>query len=266
MSFLFDSLHDETNMKRDKSEQERTMLSQPLTSGRSLIEAANEYWQRYSIYDRSIIDRYWRGIDVTTTTCLQCKKPSRRFEMMQMKIVGDDGNADISLRDFLRKDAFSELDEFQCDNCKAHTKATQTRHFGYLPSHLCISFKRMAQGPKGLVKSTTKVTWNVDDFDFSEFFLPGHDSPQHQHLKFPGFKGPFRYQCYAVILHSGTSTNSGHYWSYVRDMRRPGDRNAWLRCEDAIVKPIRVDEHNREKLFKEGTAVVYMAFFRRINA
>ena len=40
------------------------------------------------------------------------------------------------------------------------------------------------------------------------------------------------YDLYAVIVHEGSSTHSGHYYSYVRGFERD---NLWYKCNDSIV-------------------------------
>jgi len=68
MSFVMDQLHDETNLARDRGGH----VEQPSTRGRTVLQAAAAYWEGHTRLNRSLVDRYWRGLDVGTVRCLEC--------------------------------------------------------------------------------------------------------------------------------------------------------------------------------------------------
>lgn len=83
----------------------------------------------------------------------------------------------------------------------------------------------------------------------------------------PAFTGPFRYEAYAVIVHTGSRTDNGHYLAYVRDSTSH-DPYAWFCCNDSRVTKVRIGSGDRddvqEEVFKSGRdRVPYLVFFRR---
>ncbi|PNY28677.1 Ubiquitin carboxyl-terminal hydrolase 5 [Tolypocladium capitatum] len=265
MSFVTEQLHDETNPRRDQT----GSVKQPSTKDRPLIQAAMEYWRNHAELNQSIIDRYWRGIDLSTVQCMHCNTSTHTFSPFTWFPVSVGPGRDMPLSEALRQDAAgSILEDFACDHCKGRQEAMQSTSFARMPPLLCIGFRRFKfDKDRGVVsKSNAAISWDFNDFDFSPYCLNSSERyPDMTEDK--AFSGPFRYECYAVIMHKGHSINTGHYYAYVRDSSTH-DPYAWYRCSDAKITKVRIGSGDGEDIQKDVFSldtdqVPYLVFFRR---
>ncbi|POR34431.1 Ubiquitin carboxyl-terminal hydrolase 5 [Tolypocladium paradoxum] len=264
MSFVTEQLHDETNPRRDQT----GSVKQPITKGRPLIQAAVEYWRSHTELNQSIIDRYWRGIELSTVKCMHCNTSTHTFSPFTWFPVSVGSGRDMPLSEALREDAAgSVLEDFACDHCKGRQKALQSTSLARMPSLLCIGFRRFNFDKKTarLLKSNAAISWDFNDFDFSPYCL--NSSERHPDTEDKAFSGPFRYECYAVIIHKGHSINTGHYYAYVRDSSTH-DPYAWYRCSDANITKVRIGSGDSEDIQRDVFSldtdqVPYLVFFRR---
>lgn len=115
----------------------------------------------------------------------------------------------------------TEIDEYYCDKCKCHVKATRKYSFEKLPNVLIFHFERFSSGNK-YEKNNTFV-----------------DFPEHYFYK------NSRYVLYAIIDHQGT-INYGHYTCYVRN------GNCWYHFNDTQCCVV-----NPSKIFTVGAYIIF---------
>ena len=230
------------------------------------IDGAYRFWQDHIQAEQSIIDKYWTGVNLTTTTCQKCQTPSRMYELTRFRPVGMGGHTGrLRLEDLLHADTNDTLTDYECEKCGKNQRAVKLDRFGRLPSHFVISLKRF-----GAQKNLAEVVWDLDHLDLSQYFVKGDPSLPPDAHEDPAFQGPFVYECYAVVTHSGNTQHSGHYWAHVRDSRRPGEKAAWVQCNDTKVTSEYIPGGQLyslggqpHSLFRSGSAVPYLLFFRR---
>ncbi|KAK5994975.1 Deubiquitinating enzyme 8-like protein [Cladobotryum mycophilum] len=267
MSFIMEHLHDETNCRRNR----QGNAIQPDTKRQSLIQAASKYWRSHLELNQSIVDRYWRGLELSTVECLQCRTRTHNFtpfNFIPVMVSQDRGTTlEQALKHYV---ASNTIDGFACDSCRHKTKAVQYLSLARMPSLLCISFRRFQFDPQidDTRKSMMPITWDFNDVDFTPFFVPASSSDRNSPVSNDrAFTGPFRYECYAVIVHAGSRTDNGHYFAYVRDSASH-DPYAWFCCNDSKVTKVRIGSGDRDdvqdEVFKSGRdRVPYLVFFRR---
>ncbi|EQL04037.1 ubiquitin carboxyl-terminal hydrolase 2 [Ophiocordyceps sinensis CO18] len=269
MSFIMEQLHDETNPRRDTSEN----AAQPETSGRPLVQAAMEYWSNHSKSNQSMVDRYWRGMELSTVRCMACNTRTHTFSPFGWIAVPVSRDHDMTLSEALgHYVAGNQLDDFSCDHCKDKKKAMQSMSLARMPPLLCLSFRRFIFRGYTLSKSNTAISWDFNDFDFAPYFLDPseHDGGADGGAEDRAFGGPFRYECYAVVVHAGRQLNMGHYFAYVRDSSTR-DQYSWYCYNDNNVTKVRIgsgDSNDMQKeVFRSGEdRVPYLVFFRRKDA
>ncbi|KHO01815.1 ubiquitin carboxyl-terminal hydrolase 2 [Metarhizium album ARSEF 1941] len=264
MSFLMDQLHDETNLRRGQ----QGTVDQPSVQGLPLVQAAERYWENHKRLNDSIVDQYWRGLQLSTVKCHHCATRTYTFSQFESLGVNVSGDRNVTLSEALRQaNTGDEIDDFRCNCCGTSRPAKISESLARMPPLLCVSFRRFQVNGRGVVKSTAEVTWDFNDFDFTPYFLNSTEDWQGASTHDRAFCGPFRYQCYAVIVHSGRSIDSGHYYAYVRDSSTH-DPYAWHCCNDSVVTKVRIGSREpadmQNTVFRSGSdAVPYLAFFRR---
>lgn len=226
------------------------------------------YWQEYSRYHGSIIDKYFRGVETSITTCQTCHNVSMPLEESMIFNLQLD-TRDRSLTELLSfAGKVEDIPDYKCDKCEKRTLARQTRRFGRLPPILVVMLKRYANPSR---KNKTRVNFDLDAQSFAPVFL----SDEHRRLAPGGVRLPddddsfgqqLSYRCFGVVMHQGDALDSGHYFSYLRDVRGGGDEDAWYKYNDAKVQRLKHGLDVRD-LFKKdagnGTEPFLLFFSRR---
>lgn len=252
-------LDDETNSRRHI----QGHPAQPNTSAQSLLEASIEFWNNHSNYHQSMVDRYWKLIELGITHCHGCGNKCYNFQTVNLinpSIGNNDSTLERALADHI---ADESITDYYCDTCKRNLDATLRYAYTRMPQLLCISFGRFSYDARGSVKSNVCITWDLNDLDMAPYFLRPDACHMTRGTDDKAFRGRFNYECFAVIEHQGSTPNSGHYTAYIRDPRTH-DPSAWLYCNDSRVHKVRMDNPSeRSKVFKHQDRVPYLAFFRR---
>jgi ubiquitin carboxyl-terminal hydrolase 8 len=271
-SFLITQLHDETNRHRDKPGD----VPRPSgNDGRSLLHLAIEYYNSYSLYNDSIIDRYWRGIDAQVISCSNCDEQSEAmqvFDLITLAIPHE--RKPCKIETMLAQ--FTEVEWPENCNCEKCGKPKCRRMaLARMPDRLHIQFRRFGTT---LRKVSAPVEFPLLNLDMMPYFIPpsqcniqkdasGTDgeiarmASEDRH-----FRGPFKYECYAVIHHIGATIHGGHYKAYVRD-EDSADPHAWFEFNDTQVTTHHIggerDNGMLRRLYGHGEGQPYMVFYKR---
>ncbi|KAH6663589.1 ubiquitin carboxyl-terminal hydrolase [Plectosphaerella plurivora] len=255
ISWLFDALTQETNVNRASSTQPPDGSFD--LNGLSVLQRAVAWWDLHLKSSFSIIDKYWRFFAINSTQCDVCKNTTYRAEPAEMLIARPEGVKSDTLVGALVEENSETISGFQCDKCAKRQPATRERRLGRMPDLLCLHIAAFAMN----AKSKKRLQWDLDNMDLGQLFIgpndrqlaPGQSVDKH-------FVGPFNYECYAIIMHSGPSIHSGHYFTYVRDpsLQNP---HKWYEFNDHRVTEV---GDIVEVVFKsKSERIPYIAFFRR---
>jgi ubiquitin carboxyl-terminal hydrolase 8 len=273
MGFLLDVIHDETNLHRNVQGKEAQQPPEPSKTGLSVLQTAAQFWQNHLQFNQSIIDRYWRLLEVTEVKCRECS--TRTFTFSPWFCLMLPITEPTTMEAAIRKKCSPELiSDFHCNHCRRATASDRSEYYARFPPLVCVVLNRFNSPTSysSTSKCTSRVTWDFNNLDLTPYFLSPSDRSQQgvgagQQISDRAFTGPFHYECYAVLIHVGGTVNSGHYYTYVRD-QGTHDPYSWYCCNDERVSKVRIGsggpEDVRESVFKTGAdAVPYMAFFRR---
>jgi ubiquitin carboxyl-terminal hydrolase 8 len=211
-TFLFQILDDETNLRRDVEIKRPDNTNKVL----SFAEAADAYWPTFRAENLSVMDRYWRGHELQTTRCSACGTANYTFSSFNFLslTLPTPSLPPMSLDAVFRRMFASDepLGMYKCDNCKERGRCVQNHRLVSMPQLLCVSLGRAMQDEK----LRQVVNLNLDDIDLSPYFqsTPGWAGQDSMYEN--STRGPFRYECYAVVVHGGHTISSGHYYAYVR--------------------------------------------------
>ncbi|CAK7227779.1 ubiquitin-specific protease doa4 [Sporothrix eucalyptigena] len=280
ISFLLENLHDETNRLRDRPGE---VQQPPLGPRSTALGNALLYWNEYRKYNDSLVDKYWRGVEVTDRRCRACGHPSltyEHFDAIHLPIPPNEATTATTISDLLGQYCGADLlPEYKCDQCRRIDTTEKRVRLVRLPDLLCVSFRRF-QGNEhyGFRKNNTAVVFPINGLDLTPYTVQGVTTPEDQVadgivLDGPGrteqqFRGPFVYDCYAVIVHSGT-LKSGHYRSFIKD-EGAADTNQWHHFDDARIEPVIIGSNDSRdmarRLYRDNQssgASAYMVFYKR---
>lgn len=273
-----DNLHDETNIHRDKTPSKEEKPYTPKDG--SIIQNAIDYWRDYSTASASIVDKYFRGLEVFISRChnASCGQEIRLFQPCDvwiLNLAGIDGTTDLDTL-LVNHQTSEHFPELVCETCNKPGR-TRRAKFARLPDRLAFCLNRFHNGggggggrfalpsSSGAGKIHTKVRFPIRDLDLTRYCAepdPDMASTDDRH-----FAGRMRYDCYAVTVHVGHGINGGHYYSYVQDdaSRDPTD---WFRCNDDVVDRVKIGANGApgdltETMYQSGNTSAYMVFYRR---
>lgn len=266
MAWLMDALDQETNTRRDQSVRDKTPN---MANGKSPLQGAHEWWEKHTKESQSIVDRYWRWLDFQTTTCQSCGTVSPVWvpgEIITAPIRRTTSTLEQCLATNMQLET---IDGYQCDRCQGQRQAKIQRKMARMPELMCIILQRFEPDAFGSVqKNNRHVTWDLNNINMEPYFIPREDRGWDNSSAAAGagpeldehFRAPFDYECYAVIMHSGPSMTSGHYYTYARDLSN-SDPNSWYVLNDSNIS--RASNPAHSIFAASGNITPYMAFFRR---
>lgn len=233
--FLFEHLDVESNRKCDQS-----LQGPPKQTAKtdSALQTAIDFWLAHERTSQSIIDRYFRGVELTITTCQRCNARSTTPEQTQIINLYPRTGPAATLEHLMhRRVAPQAIKDYQCDTCQGSRQATNMTQFARLPEILVVMLVRYTQGQHGdTVKIKTRITFDPDDVSFEPLFVPPDQRALRAAAAPPdddGFGASLHYTCYGIVMHSGEEPDKGHYVAWVRDLAtRPAP---WYRCDDERV-------------------------------
>ncbi|RDX64082.1 Ubiquitin carboxyl-terminal hydrolase 23, partial [Mucuna pruriens] len=189
-------------------------------------------------YEKSFVHKIFGGRLRSQVKCQQCSSCSNKFDPFL------DLSLEIFKADSLQKalanfTAAEWLDggerEYHCQKCKQKVRALKQLTIHKAPYVLTIHLKRFhAHDPGQKIKK--KVQFGCA-LDLKPFVSGSYD-------------GDVKYSLYGVLVHSGSSTHSGHYYCYVRT-----SNNMWYTLDDNRVSHV----SEREVLNQQA----YMLFYVR---
>ncbi|KAJ4306041.1 ubiquitin-specific protease doa4 [Collariella sp. IMI 366227] len=239
-SFIMDNIHDETNTRRNMHPlKEKTYTPRNGT----IIQNAIDYWRDYSHSSASIVDKYFRGLEVFISRCHNraCRQEVRLFQPCDLWILnlagaGDTTDLDSLLVNHQTSEHFPDL---VCETCKQPGR-TRKAKFARLPDRLAFCLNRFDNTTGRFTRSGkihTKVRFPIRDLDLTRYCAepdPDLSTTDDRH-----FAGRMRYDCYAVTVHVGQGINGGHYYTYVQD-ETSKDPTDWWKCNDDLVERVKV--------------------------
>ena len=213
--------------------------------------------------------RLFRGIVESNVQCGSCGVTSCKMDPIEdvgLEVVSDGGqlaDIDASFKRFIQSE---DLDSYKCEKCEKVGKATKTSKLASIPPILTLHLKRFRYGggafggdassrrggrstdaPHGASGSAKieghvsfKSVMTIKSYCTEEFVKTS---------KLPGIC-----RLFAVIVHAGKNSHSGHYIAYVKST---GKGDEWWKVDDAKVTKVSPSE--------VLSAEAYMLFYRVVK-
>jgi len=265
MHVVFTAMDSETN-RRPKRGQSAKLDPK---KNQSLQEAVIRDWNHYRETSDTIVDRYFRGMEVVRTLCKcgMAQVTVNPFLFLSLAIT----ESTRTLNDLLQLNYRSEiLDSYKCDGCSATGTSTRTTWIGRLPEVIIIQLLRFRVEDKVTKKMTQRIEFAIEELDFEPFYIPtnersfGTESPEDS-----AWGQRFKYRIYGIVVHMGNTADSGHYWSFVRRADPEKGTPVWYEFNDARVRRLGTDSEFTKRylrdVWKNGDRVPYVLFLQRVK-
>jgi ubiquitin C-terminal hydrolase len=209
--------------------------------------------------------KLFRGTVESNVVCDSCQATSAKIDPIEdigLEVCGHSGStlSDVhsAFSTFSRQES---LEGYKCDKCNILGTAKKQSRLASIPPILTLHLKRFRYGSDGKpmeqrrgrevhqllgASGSAKIEGHVkflEIFDLKPFLT---ESLQAQH------KSMFC-RLFAVIVHAGKNSHSGHYIAYVRNL----SKNEWWKMDDS-----RVTRATSQEVL---SAEAYMLFYRIVD-
>ncbi|KAL7622317.1 ubiquitin-specific protease doa4 [Parahypoxylon ruwenzoriense] len=259
-NFIFDQLAAETDLSSNL-----ILIPPPVPpSGSDRLAAyiVQSWWNVLSTHF-SMIDRYWRVLEVNERRCVNCGQVGYFPENTHGTFVTPPTSRDrVDLETLLANQQWTQAEtiEIRCEKCQHPEQVRRTR-LARLPPLYRVVIRRHTGGRDDW-KQINPVQFPVDNFDLKKYTWSENSRSEAaialgDHYN-EGILSPTTYDLYGIQCHVGEHTQAGHYWSYVR-----AEGNEWFRCEDHSVRAMRdrVWLRELENLFNCANSVTPVQLF-----
>lgn len=269
-TFLLDQLDMETNIKRNINAVEPDFKTPKIQNSQAPLGDVLNTWLAYYDRHRSIVDKYWQNVISQEFTCTNpnCNAKSYKLEAEPSVVAYPaDSTRDYQLDSLTaaldREFAPDEVLETTCETCKHKYKKKRNFLLRAAPL-LCVKVLRTIHTAKVPLKNTFPMEFPFDGLD-----LRKHSYDKEQLRPFlgrqpEGMLGGYEedpiYDLYAIVIHNGTDSHTGHYWTWVRE----GSGSLWTRCNDSRTDEVDMDRQIQQELFEcKGKETPVMLFYKR---
>ncbi|KAL4200505.1 hypothetical protein AMTRI_Chr02g211570 [Amborella trichopoda] len=187
----------------------------------------------------TIVKEIFGGVLQSQVKCLSCNMESNTLDdIMDISLdVYQSTSLKDALRRFFQPEVLDGSNKYKCDKCKKLTAARKQMSIFRAPYVLVIQLKRFEGIHSGKIDRAIAFEESLE--------LSAHMCKAGQDLQ------P-EYSLFGIIVHSGYSQDSGHYYAYVKDAT-----GRWFCCNDSHVSVATTQDVLSEK--------VYILFFIRTN-
>eukprot|EP00928_Gymnodinium_smaydae_P018204 TRINITY_DN1692_c0_g1_i1.p1 TRINITY_DN1692_c0_g1~~TRINITY_DN1692_c0_g1_i1.p1 ORF type:complete len:1153 (+),score=163.20 TRINITY_DN1692_c0_g1_i1:165-3461(+) len=139
---------------------------------------------------------------------------------------------------------FEYLDDdnlLECECCQRKQRHGKWSEIVSPPMHLCLCLNRFA--------------FDIKTMDLAKEKTPIYINPELQ-------IGPFSYELYFVIVHSGETASKGHYYAMGRRSEVTDGNNDWVTLDDSQIKPPELSILSGKAEGKKKDDNPYVLFYR----
>ena len=178
---------------------------------------SNKFIIENNLNTDNLIQKVYGGVTKSSVICLKCKTPSDTFEQFL------DASLEISKAEtiegcfihYCKPENLTGDNKYLCSNCKKRNDSIKKISYEKLPRVLIVHLKRFDNFRRKIkkhinFKETLDLTRVVNQKDSQNI-----------------------YKLIAVLIHEGYSTNSGHYYCYVKN-----SNGMWYCMNDSSVSPV----------------------------
>lgn len=233
--YLLDHFHEALKTKGVYTERPVTPSMSTMDRMRCL---ADNGWDRYYSQNKSEIVRLFFGMTRKSIQCSHCQTTTYQWEVFNSLKIPCEGQ---TFYDWIRNEVneTTQLDDFQCNTCRARHPAIIRIHLWRLPQNIFITLRRFHYDGK---KNMTLCPYGGENLSFHEFYAEESDDPHRS----------AQYEVRGVSDHHGTHM-SGHY---TAQFKHP-ITGQWWWIDDQVSQPLQGVQCSSSN---------YLFYFRRVSS
>lgn len=169
--------------------------------------------------ETNLIQNIFGGELISEVVCLKCRHKSITNDQI-LALSLEINNADCiekCLDNFCKAEPLFGSNKVFCDQCKMKNDSKKKFMFKTLPNVLVIHLKRFDNYQRKIQKF---IRFN-NELDMRKYIT---EAKEHNNGS--------KYTLYAILIHNGYSSNSGHYYSFLKK------NNAWYEMNDSSVQKV----------------------------
>ena len=189
----------------------------------------------------NLIQNVFGGELSSEVQCMKCKKSSvtiDKFLSISLEILNSD-SIERSLDKFCKSELLFGANRFLCEHCKQKNDSRKRFLFKTLPNVLVLHLKRFDNYGQKIQRF---IRYPME-LDMGKYVV----NPQ----KSSTLEGGTKYRLYSILIHNGYSSDSGHYYSFLKSEK------GWYEMNDSYVERVQ-DNYAMNQ-------APYMFFYKKIN-
>lgn len=187
----------------------------------------SEVKDRVSSEDDDLVNKVFGGRLISNLCCCNCGHCSETHEPLvdlSLEIENVD-SLSSALESFTKVERIGDPEtKFKCENCKEEVLVEKQLKLEKIPLVTTFHLKRFKADSSFVEKIEKHLEFPLE-LDLQPYTLGGQDA-----------QVDLKYELYAIVEHTGFSSTSGHYFSFVRS-----SPDMWHRMDDSLVTPVTED-------------------------
>lgn len=175
------------------------------------------------VKETTLVHQVFGGYLHSRVHCLTCDQTSNTFDpLLDISLeVRQAETLERAFQHFIKAERLSKANRYRCEACGKLSDADKSMSIYRPPNVLTIHLKRFHMTPFGETIKVNKHVEFTSELDLTPF------------LSEEGRKEGVLYDLYAVLVHEGSTCNSGHYYSFVK-----GSNGVWYSMNDSSVHQV----------------------------
>ncbi|KAJ2610849.1 hypothetical protein H4S08_003432 [Coemansia sp. RSA 1365] len=193
------------------------------------------------VQETTLAHQVFGGYLQSQVSCGRCGYDSNTFDPLLDISLDIQGGSTIekALRSFTRPETLTTSNRYRCEKCNKLVDATKQMTIYQLPRILTLQLKRFSVFGGGKIGRYVEFPLNLNMKSYVS-----RNSPE---------RASYDYSLYAVLVHAGGTSRSGHYYCFVKS-----PAGVWYELNDSTVHQV-----SERTVLKQSA---YMLFYQRCAA
>jgi len=178
--------------------------------------------------ETTIIYKIWGGSLKSQVKCMECFYESNTYDStldLSLELNNKILSVVDALKEYTNKEKLYGTNKYFCERCNKKSNATKQLTINESPNILVLHLKRFEFGTK--IDRYIKYQKYIDFTPYMSYF----DKIRHKNSLYKKYQ--VTYTLFGIIVHAGVTSNSGHYYSYIKT-----NDNRWYEMNDSNVRHV----------------------------